>query len=234
MQASCERNLKTLRREMSCPRSYAMLCRIQNKLKSNLVSKPIYLLRGIFNHHYIGSLLAKLLLPECLSHLFLDVWKDRLMVLVLHWELSLTLSHTTQLTWVTKHVIQSHLGCQGELVISNFGVHDSTLALVDGANDVTLELDRGDDFDGHDRFKDDRPGLVEGFSESTNSSETESKFVRINSMGRTVIEDEFTARNRMAGDKTSVKRLLETLRLYQYWAISLHFNDPYCCCSPSE
>jgi hypothetical protein len=116
------------------------------------------------------------------------------------------------MTRVPKHVIQRHLGNQRKLVIPDLRINDRPLPLVDGANDVPLELDRRDDFDRHDRLQNDRGGLGESLAESAEGGKTESEFVRVVDMGSTVLKNEAAAVDAVASELSAVESFLESLR----------------------
>lgn len=122
---------------------------------------------------------AQLLLSVCLHHILLNVGKDGRVCLVLHGEFTLTLSHSSQLTRISKHVVQGDLGGQSELVVPDLGVDNGSSPLIERSDDGTLELDGRDNLDSHDGLQDDRLGLVKCLPKGTNGGESESQFGRI-------------------------------------------------------
>ena len=106
------------------------------------------------------ALLAQLLLSISLDHVLLDVWQHGCVHFVLHREFTcepsdgqrantiisdasaiftLALCHSTQLTRISKHVVQRYLGGKSELVISHFGVNNRSSPLVESSNNSTCD-----------------------------------------------------------------------------------------------
>lgn len=170
--------------------------------------------------------LGQLLLSVSINHVLLHIGHNRRMGLVLHRELSLTLSHTSKLTRVAKHVVQRNLGSQRELVVSNFGIDDGSFTLVESTNDVTLEFNGSDNLDGHERFKDHRLRLHECLSEGTDGGESESQFGRILNVGSTILQDESTTVDGVTSEHTTIERFSETLekKESQIYLVKLAFG----------
>jgi hypothetical protein len=57
--------------------------------------------------------------------------------------LTLALGHSSQLTRISKHVVQRDLGGQSELVVSDLGVDNGTTPLIESSNNGTCKHARG-------------------------------------------------------------------------------------------
>jgi hypothetical protein len=77
----------------------------------------------------------------------------------------------------------------------------------------TLELNRRNDVDLHDRLQHDRSSLGERLPERTLSGETESHLGGIDLVGRSVLENEFAAGDGVTGEDTAFEGVLETLSI---------------------
>lgn len=57
--------------------------------------------------------------------------------------LTLALGHSSQLTRISKHVVQRDLGGQSKLVVSDLGVDNGTTPLIESSNNGTCKHARG-------------------------------------------------------------------------------------------
>lgn len=142
------------------------------------------------------------------------------------------MGHAAEGGGVTEHVGERNFARRGELLVTGLGVDDGTLTLVDATDDGTfekggmsivgkrregstsrrtLELDRRDDVNLHDRLENDGTTLGEGLAEGALSSKTESHLGGIDLVSRSVLEDEFATRDGVASEDTALEGILETL-----------------------
>lgn len=131
--------------------------------------------------------------------------------LVLHRELALALRCPTKRIRVSEHIVQSDLGGDGELILTDLAVDDGAAARGDAANDGTLEFDGCDDLNGHDRFEDDRRRLAVDFTDGPDDGETEGKFGRIYDVRETVGQHKADARDGSARQGTLLDGFVKAL-----------------------